>query len=176
MPLPPQPRPDYRRPRPLPLPAHVSGRLFLHSLPGRMEELATSWALFSAVGVTRIYCLVTDEDIHYGSPEYAQALADGLVPFGVSRLEIPDYGPPADPVAALEFVEGIAGRLHAGETALIHCGAGIGRTGMMATAVLMALGLDRETAVDEVRQAGSETEEPEQAEFLVWVERELAAR
>lgn len=79
---------------------------------------------------------------------------------------MPDYGIPSDGVRFLEVLGLVGARLGRGQVALIHCAAGIGRTGTMATALLMSLGLDRAEAARRVGQAGSHAEDPRQVRFL----------
>ncbi|MDR5710413.1 MAG: tyrosine-protein phosphatase [Armatimonadota bacterium] len=60
----------------------------------------------------------------------------------------------------------VAALLREGERVVVHCGAGIGRTGMVATAVLMALGLSLDDAEARIKEAGSEAETDEQKKLL----------
>ena len=60
------------------------------------------------------------------------------------------------------------GGLSAGRRVLIHCGAGIGRTGTLAVCVLVALGQTRAEAEAVVRAAGSQPETPEQHALVGW--------
>ena len=65
-----------------------------------------------------------------------------------------------------QFADDLAASLKKGDAILMHCGAGIGRTGTMATAVLMALGTAREAALRAVQAAGSHPETPSQRLLL----------
>ena len=60
----------------------------------------------------------------------------------------------------------LADDLKAGHTILIHCGAGVGRTGTMGAAVLMALGFTAKAALTTVNAAGSEPETKAQRALL----------
>lgn len=88
---------------------------------------------------------------------------------------MPDFSVPKDRAAFLDLVGSIASGLQAGERVLIHCGAGIGRTGTLAVCVLMALGMSHSEAYRAVRGAGSHPETPEQEELVDWVAIQLAA-
>jgi hypothetical protein len=61
---------------------------------------------------------------------------------------------------ALVMLDEIVGLLRAGRPVLMHCSAGVGRTGTMAVAVLMLLGVDMDHALEQVarqrRGAGPE--------------------
>ncbi len=52
---------------------------------------------------------------------------------------------------------------------LLHCAAGIGRTGTVASCVLVALALTPDEAARRVKAAGSYAERPEQVELIQWV-------
>ena len=64
-------------------------------------------------------------------------------------VPVPDLHAP--PIAdAIPLVEGLVAHLEAGRTVLTHCGAGIGRAGTVAAAVLIATGATVEDAVTTV--------------------------
>jgi len=63
----------------------------------------------------------------------------------------------------------MAQALRLGERVLIHCGAGIGRTGMLATCVLMHLGVSRCEATQAVTGAGAGPETIPQEGLVGWV-------
>ncbi len=60
----------------------------------------------------------------------------------------------------------VAEQTRNGTRVFIHCGAGVGRTGTFASAVLMALGYDVEDAIREIAPLGSSPETSRQREFL----------
>lgn len=63
---------------------------------------------------------------------------------------IPDRGVPHDPVAAKRFASEIAG---SGKATAIHCRAGIGRSSLMAAAVMISKGEGAEKAISAIEDA-----------------------
>ena len=138
----------------VPLPAGVPGRLWLCGKlaigPQRFADPAMPWST--------VVCLCERHELAERYPAYV----DWLESDGSAAIwwPIPDmYAPPVD--VALPFVDDLATRLRAGDGLLVHCAAGIGRSGTTAVCVLVRLGLpsaDAEAAVGEARAlAGPET-------------------
>jgi protein-tyrosine phosphatase len=150
------------------LPARVTGRLRLHSMPGRNEPLAQTLAHLRSQGVDLIVCLAGPDEIRVKSPEYAAAIEAKTVPYVLEIFPIPDFGVPDDRDAFWSLASSLARRLNGGDRVLIHCGAGIGRTGTLATTVLLALGEPRTEAVRAVSAAGSHPETAEQEALVAW--------
>ena len=148
------------------LPAGVGGRLLLHSLPGRWEPLDEFRDASERRSVSTIVCLVPEREIAEKSPDYLAALRRGDLREEVWRLPIEDYQAPEDRDAFARLLDRAVARLRAGETVLVHCAAGIGRTGTFAAGVLVRLGLALDEAAARVRDAGSHAENPVQAGAL----------
>ena len=148
------------------LPEGLPGRLLLHSMPGRREPLAAAWREAAREEVSLIVRLTGLAEIGAKSPSYAAALIAGQVPFAILPLDIPDFGVPADCSGFLDAVRLVAQRIRDGEAVLVHCGAGIGRTGTFATAVLLGLGESIDAATRAVWAAGSGMETPAQNAFI----------
>jgi protein-tyrosine phosphatase len=66
---------------------------------------------------------------------------------------IPDQGVPASTGEALKFLTQLTAALGAGENVAVHCRQGIGRSGMLAAALLMTSGMAASEAVDVVTKA-----------------------
>ncbi len=152
--------------RVLPLPQGVAGKVYLHSMPGRAEPLDRAVEQIDALGIQRVVSLAPLEQIRRDSPHYALLIESGVTPWIQELLPVPDFGIPADEDAYLAFFRNLSRRVRAGERVLLHCAAGIGRTGMGAVTLLLCLGQDLDTATRTVLQAGSGAEEPEQHALL----------
>ncbi len=89
-----------------------------------------------------------------------------------TSFPIPDLGVPHSMEAAVTLLREMAERLTAGKRIAIHCRQGIGRSGLVASGVLVAAGMTPDAALDAVRSARGilipETEEQRQ-----WVRRLL---
>jgi len=150
------------------LPARVSGRLLLHSMPGRYEGIERAWSEVEKEAVSAIVCLAEKNELHEKSSDYARALEAGTVPCSVLSFEIPDRGAPADRDSFWALAGDVAGRLCSGENVLIHCAGGVGRTATLAIAVLLALGEPASEARSAISRAGSTVETAPQRELISW--------
>jgi protein-tyrosine phosphatase len=150
------------------LPARVSGRLLLHSMPGRYEAIESVWHQVKNEAVSAIVCLAEKDEIQEKSFEYAEALGAGKVPCSVLHFEIPDRGAPEDRDAFWALAGDVAKRLQSGEAVLIHCAGGVGRTATLAICALLALGEPARDARSAVSRAGSTVETAPQSELISW--------
>lgn len=103
----------------------------------------------AATGLSAVVTLMTE---HEGAQQIGRAAAAA----GLEWIWIPLHGAnPPPPSSRNQFVEHmghIATILHDGGHVLIHCSAGIHRTGMFTYGLLRFLGLDREHARDTLEQ------------------------
>jgi hypothetical protein len=152
--------------RRLTLPEDVPGAMYLHSMPGRYEPLQRVWADVARLCITQIVCLAPFHEVAATSPSYAAAIDQGTVPCRIRTFPIADFDRPADLEGFWLLARETADVLRRGEHVLVHCGAGIGRTGTFAVAVLLALGVRLEHAEPIVRAAGSRPETDAQRQAL----------
>lgn len=155
--------------RPVPLPESVPGSLWLSAMPGRFG----SWRVFEHQAQTSrlamVVCLTPRDEIEELSPDYAAAMqARQAPPYEWVHLPVPNFGVPPDPAGFREAIARIAQRLRAGDAVLMHCAAGMGRTGSAAACVLKALGLPADEALQRVRDAGSNPQNAAQSGFVDW--------
>ncbi|MDF1566034.1 MAG: protein phosphatase [Deltaproteobacteria bacterium] len=135
------------------LPGGLPGALGLTMLPGRRGRGAAGrvWERELALDLRqlrddhradRLVSLVEDHELDaYGVPGLVEAAAAaGLTHtrFPIPDGTVPREGPPALQPLVVELV----GALRAGERVVVHCVAGLGRTGTVSGCVLVALGME----------------------------------
>lgn len=105
-------------------------------------------------------------------------LGEEIQAAGLAWLPLPvaDDAPPGEAFEAawLQHGNAIASRLQAGETLAIHCRGGSGRTGMIAAAIMVAMGTSPQLAKETVQTARPKAlQHPEQlAWFEAWAARQ----
>jgi protein-tyrosine phosphatase len=150
------------------LPEGHAGRLFLHSMPGRYEAYEDARQEIARCQIGRVVCLAPLAEVRTKSPLYAKAIETTQFPWRQEMFPVPDYGIPEDRETFWRLAQHLATTLQSGERVLIHCGAGVGRTGMLAIGVLLALGMTVDHARTAVGAAGSSPETPAQQEVIAW--------
>jgi protein-tyrosine phosphatase len=148
----------------------ISGKLYLHSMPGRSEPLDTFLRQAIRHEIDLVVCLAADEELSRLSLDYALCVQEDKFPFKRKSYAIEDYGVPSDLESFIDFVTDLAQDIVAGQRVLIHCAAGIGRTGLVAASVLMQLGYPFQKAISTISRAGSSPEIGEQGKFLLAVD------
>lgn len=150
------------------LPSEVPGQLWLGPMPARFE----SWSAFEAsaqrTGLGIVVCLTPRPELAELSPEYHAAIARGRLPFRWLHVPMRNFGVPEEPAAFRRDIAAIAQALNAGDAVLLHCAAGMGRTGTAAACLLKALGLDAEESLQRVRDAGSNPQNADQSGLVHW--------
>ncbi len=148
--------------------AWITGRLYLHSTPGCFEDLREFLEEVQIREIGHVICLVPDDDLWVISPEYAEAVTEGNFPIPVCRLPVEDHYIPEEPLLKdfLNLVQKTARILKQGGRVLVHCFAGIGRTGVFVVCVLAALGVGLKEALARTAQAGAGPENQIQRDFV----------
>jgi protein-tyrosine phosphatase len=144
--------------RHLPLPPQARGALWLSSMPGRLEPWPAFLSEAQRVGLTAVVCLNPLTEVAELSPAYHAAIRAGELPFRFNHLPMRNFGLAAQADLFRASIEAVADDLARGESILLHCAAGMGRTGTVAACLLKRLGLPKEEALERVRQAGSNPE------------------
>lgn len=145
----------------VPLPPAAGGRLWLcgkHFIAPDPERA------LDRVGATTAVCLTEPGELDERYPHYVAWLRDNQ-PGRALWWPIPDLHAP-DLQDALLLLDELRMRLGAGQSLLLHCGAGIGRAGTVAAALLVTMGSSPADAVAHVAahrpmagpEAGAQTE------------------
>lgn len=146
----------------------IAGQLWLSSMPGR----STSWREFLDESARRrlalVLCLAPLDEVADLAPDYHQAIERGALPFDWLALPMRNYGLPLDMPQYRAGIERAGAALRGGEAVLLHCAAGIGRTGSAAACLLKHLGTPLEQALKQVRAAGSSPENALQSGLVNW--------
>lgn len=148
------------------LPSAVEGSLYLYSMPGRSEHFDQVIDEFEREGISQVISLAPMHEIESNSPDYARAIRSSSVPALVTIVPVEDFDVPSDREGFDRVARSAAQALRSGKSILVHCGAGIGRTGMFAALVLHHLGTDLQEALDRLDEAGSRPERDGQTRFL----------
>lgn len=152
--------------RPVTLPATVPGALWLHSMPGRSERWEAFVADAQQARLGLIVCLTPRHELASLAPDYDAALRAGTLPARWMHLPMRDFGLAANVATFRDGIGAVARELAGGEVVLLHCAAGIGRTGTAAACLLKSLGVAREDALQRVRDAGSSPESAAQSGLI----------
>ena len=152
-----------------PIPGPWHGRLAVIPRPRGGDWLADDAESWRRDGIDVVVSLLE-------SQEAAQLdlldEADAAERHGVRFISfpIPDRGTPASTSGALALVSDIAGALDAGKNVAVHCRQSIGRAGLIAAGVLIAVGATAEQAIETVTSARGVTV-PETSEQREWLRR-----
>jgi len=130
------------------------GRLGLTICPGRVDRgrnLQDDLESLQQAGVNRLFTLNLPEDLEWlGVPD----LRERVEALGIASemLPIPDQGVP-EVEGLRELLVRLNQALEAGESCVIHCMGGLGRSGLVAACWGVERGLDPQTAIQAVRAA-----------------------
>lgn len=166
---------------------HWGGQIGMTLCPGRRDSLSLNGAwerdlaadldVVCAWGPALVLTLVEDfEFARLGVPTFRTAVLERSLEW--RHLPIPDAGvPDASFEGAWRSVgEEVRAALRRGGRVLLHCRAGLGRTGMLAARILTELGMEPKAAIRAVRAARPGTIETAAQERHVLACRPQAAR
>ena len=154
--------------RRLHLPTEVPGQVWLGPMPGRFEPWSAFELQAQRAGLRLVVCLTPRPELAELSPEYHAALARGRLPFRWMHVPMRNFGLPEDPAAFRRDIGSIADNVRSGDAVLLHCAAGLGRTGSAAACLLKALGVAADESLQRVRDAGSNPQNAEQSGLVGW--------
>jgi protein-tyrosine phosphatase len=152
--------------RPVAVPADVAGRLWFSAMPGRFESWASFVDAARRADLRLVVCLTPLDEMSSLSPAYRLAIDQGDLPFGWRHAPMRNFGVPAALPAFRDHIRHAADVLRGGDAVLLHCAAGIGRTGSAGACLLKELGWPPTQALQAVRDAGSNPESAEQSGLI----------
>lgn len=145
----------------------IGGRLAGMERPGTHADLQADLQFLDKEGFSAIVSLTE-------TPLPQESLAK--FGFEYLHLPVPDFAPPSL-AQARQFMELLDKIWSVGGSVLVHCGAGIGRTGTILACALVTGGMTAEEAVRQVRQKRPHSvETTAQEQFVYTYERALASR
>ncbi|HYN33089.1 MAG TPA: hypothetical protein VES40_10735 [Ilumatobacteraceae bacterium] len=131
----------------IPLPPPALGRLWLcgkHAIGPDPE------GLMARVGADAVVCLNEEHELAERYPNYVAWLRE-QAPLRAVWYPISDLNAPKLEEFA-PVLTGLVDRVVAGERLIVHCAAGIGRSGTTAVAMLVSLAVPLDQALDRVRR------------------------
>jgi hypothetical protein len=105
-------------------------------------------AALAKAGADILVSLIETPEIHMRFPDFERWLNEN--PVRSRRHPIPDWGVVGDD-ELLNTADQLTGLVVTGHKLILHCGAGMGRTGILSTLMLMNLGMEYQPAADHVR-------------------------
>jgi len=144
------------------------GRLAISARPRGGDWLEDEIKAWRTVGIETVVSLLTaDEMEELGLSEENRLSAEQGIRF--VNLPIPDRGTPTSSEKASRVVSDLFREIQRGRTVAIHCRQGVGRSGMIAAALLVEQGKDPIEAIALVSCARglSVPETPEQREWVL---------
>ena len=149
-------------------------RLGLTARPRGGEGLAREVEGWNKASVNVVVSLLESHEIREMELEAEGPLcaAQGIE---FMRFPIPDRGTPASAREAATFVADLHARLVAGQAILVHCRAGIGRTGLIAACLLSDLGVPAPDLFHVLSRARGMAM-PDTNAQIQWVEARCAAK
>jgi len=144
------------------------GRLAILRRPQSADALDAVVAEWLVSGIDTVVCLLADDEVRdLGLEREAEACREaGLVFIG---FPIEDFGVPVSAARIVPVLQRIVSALRRGGSVGIHCNQSIGRSGLLASCALVALGFEPVEAFHVISKSRGMAV-PETAEQRRWVE------
>ena len=145
--------------------SRIFGDLYISSCPGIGRDLATDIKTIQDLNIVIVLSLLEEHELsHLGAKSLLKELSVKNIQW--MRFEIENFGVPKFSQYALlnQNINTISNDIINGKNILIHCMAGLGRTGMIAALILIKLGIDINQSIKlirNIRPGSIETEEQE---------------
>ena len=146
----------------------MTGKIFLHSMPGRFETINEIAEELKSNNVSKIICLTDYANIKEYSDDYLVAVKKGhLDGIDIKYSPVPDFEVPQSDTQLSSYESALRESVdHLGNgNLLIHCAGGVGRTGTFAIILLRMLGYSFREAKRMVLKAESKPENDDQWDF-----------
>ncbi|MEI9992385.1 MAG: dual specificity protein phosphatase family protein [Rhizomicrobium sp.] len=130
----------------------MAGRLAMMARPLGGKRLTEDIEALRAEGVGKVLSLLeTDEAAELHLTNEAEICAANGIAF--VSFPIPDRGLPADDAAFAATTKALADEIAKGETVVVHCRAGIGRSSLAAASILVLAGMPAAQALELLTKA-----------------------
>jgi protein-tyrosine phosphatase len=150
----------------LPLPSGVEGKLYLSPLLGLLRNFEDDEQEIHDKDITTVIRLLPDNEVAIKSPKYYFSIKNYQITW--EDLNYSRYAFPNLEISDKFFIlsDRVTKVLKRGKNCLIHCLMGKVRTGTLAAAVLIRLGVPLEEALRMVEETGSIATSSHQKSFL----------
>ncbi len=151
------------------IPGPWRGRLSIAPRPRGGDWLGDEASAWRRAGIDTVVSLLEDEEAaELDLDGERRAVENEAISF--ISFPIPDRGVPVSTEAATSTIGAIAAQLDAGKNVAVHCRQGIGRSGLVASGVLMSSGINADEAIQIVSSARGMSV-PETPEQRRWIEK-----
>jgi protein-tyrosine phosphatase len=151
------------------IPGPWRGRLAIAPRPRGGDWLGDEASAWRRAGIDVVVSLLEDDEAaELDLDDERQAAENQAIRF--ISFPIPDRGVPASTEAALSTIGAITAQLDAGKNVAVHCRQGIGRSGLVASGLLMISGIKADEAMRIVSSARG-ISVPETPEQRRWIEK-----
>jgi hypothetical protein len=155
------------------IPGPWRGRLAIATRPRGGDWLEGEVSAWKDAGVNTVVSLIEpDEGAELGLADEPGVVCGTGLEF--RSFPIPDRGVPGSRVEFSEFLTELTSELTNGKNVAVHCRQGVGRSGMLAAAVLIAGGASAHESADIVGRARG-VSVPETPDQLRWLEQLASA-